>query len=343
MPVKLSNALKEKLGASGVTSSAREYERILAKSTSDDSEGKSSEYEQFNKLYYNLVTDFYEYGWGQSFHFAPRVPGESFRDSLKRHELNLAKALQLAPGMVVADLGCGIGGSLIEIARASGANIVGVNINEYQLQWARRLVEQAGVAHLVDFLLCDFLRVDAADESFDAIYSIEATCCAPDKLSIYGEAFRLLKPGGCFGAYEYCMTDRFDPQNPHHLKVKADIQLGGGLLVIDDAETIRRALVESGFEAVETRDLAIQDGPSIPWYQPLVGSGLSLASFRSSRVGRKVTDSVVKILETLHIAPQGTFHVQKTLNLCADAMVEAGRLGIFTPMYFIHARKPLKE
>ncbi|MYK33771.1 MAG: hypothetical protein F4045_01265, partial [Chloroflexi bacterium] len=29
-----------------------------------------------------------------------------------------------------------------------------------------------------------------------------------------------------------------------------------------------------------------------------------------------------------------------TLNLCADAMAEAGRLGIFTPMYFIHARKP---
>jgi len=26
----------------------------------------------------SLITDFYEYGWGQSFHFAPRNRGESF-------------------------------------------------------------------------------------------------------------------------------------------------------------------------------------------------------------------------------------------------------------------------
>ena len=32
--------------------------------------------------------------------------------------------------------------------------------------------------------------------------------------------------------------------------------------------------------------------------------------------------------------------VSQTLNLCAQAMIDAGRLGIFTPMYFIHARKP---
>ena len=38
--------------------------------------------------------------------------------------------------------------------------------------------------------------------------------------------------------------------------------------------------------------------------------------------------------------PQGTVRVSETLNLCATAMAEAGRLGIFTPMHFIHARKP---
>ena len=46
------------------------------------------------------------------------------------------------------------------------------------------------------------------------------------------------------------------------------------------------------------------------------------------------------MLEALRIAPQGTVRVSETLNLCAAAMAEAGRLGIFTPMYLIHARKP---
>ncbi|MYB83821.1 MAG: hypothetical protein F4X54_03575, partial [Chloroflexi bacterium] len=105
-------------------------------------------------------------------------------------------------------------------------------------------------------------------------------------------------------------------------------------------QTIDDALRAVGFEVLTTRDLAVQTGPSIPWYQPLAGSGFSLASFRSSRVGRKVTDSSLRVLEKVRVVPRGSLRVAQTLNLCADAMVEAGRLGIFTPMYFIHARKP---
>ena len=293
-----------------------------------------------SNLYYNLVTDFYEFGWGRSFHFAPRVPGESFKASLVRHERYLSDALGLRPEMLVADLGCGVGGPLLEIARYSGAKIVGVNSNGYQLERARRFAEEAGLTHLAEFMNCDFLHVDAPDESFDAVYDIEAFCHAPDKLSIYREVFRLLKPGACFGGYQYCLTDRFDAQNPVHLKIKDDIQQGGALLIIDDQQTVDDALRAVGFEVLEARDLALQTGPSIPWYQPLIGSGISFASFRSTRVGRFVTHNTLRALETLRLAPKGTVRVSETLNLCATAMAEAGRLGIFTPMYFVHARKP---
>lgn len=228
----------------------------------------------------------------------------------------------------------------MEIARFSGAKIVGVNSNAYQFERARKLTREAKLSDLADFIHCDFLSVEAPDESFDAAYSIEASCCAPDKVSIYREIYRLLKPGACFGAYEYCMTDRFDPTNPRHVRIKADIQLGGGLLIIDDYQTVDDALRTVGFEVLETRDLTLQTGPSIPWYQPLVGSGISFAGFRSSRIGRSVIRGTLKVLEALRVVPQGSVRVADTLNLCAVAMVEAGRLGIFTPMYLIHARKP---
>jgi sterol 24-C-methyltransferase len=269
MSVKLSKTLKDKLSASGVGSALREYEDRYRSAKGGGLEKRKSDYRQFTDLYYDLVTDFYEYGWGRSFHFAPRVSGESFKESLVRHEQFLADAVGLKPGMVAADLGCGIGGPLLEIARYSGAKIVGVNINAYQLERARRSAEEAGLTQLTDFLHCDFLHVDAPDESFDAVYAIEATCCAPDKVSVYGEAFRLLKPGACFGAYEYCLTDRFDAQDPLHLKIKADIELGGGLLNIDDQQMVDDALRTVGFEVLETRDVSVQTGPSIPWYQPL--------------------------------------------------------------------------
>ena len=340
MSVKLSRVLKKTQETAGVAPTLHEYEERSKKAQSGDLESVRSDYRKFANLYYDLVTDFYEFGWGKSFHFAPRVPGESFKASLARHEHYLAHVLGLRPGMVVADLGCGVGGPLLEVARFSGAKIIGVNSNAYQLERARQLAEEAELTHLAEFMHCDFLHVDAPDESFDAVFAIESTFHAPDKLSIYGEVFRLLKPGASFAAYEYCLTDRFDASNPDHLTIKADIELGGGMHDIDDRQTVDDALRTVGFEVLETRDLSEQTGPSIPWYQPLVGSGLSVASFRSSSLGRFFTHNSLRVLETLRIVPKGTVRVSAALNLCAAAMAEAGRLGIFTPMYFIHARKP---
>jgi sterol 24-C-methyltransferase len=340
LPFKISKTFEDKMSNSGVAPAIREYERRFKAAKSDPSEAKERDYTKYNDLYYNLVTDFYLYGWGRSFHFAPRVPGESLKASIARHQHYMANILGLRPGMVVADLGCGVGGPLLEIARFSGAKVVGVNSNAYQIERARKFSEESGLTHLAEFMHGDFLAVDAPDESFDAVYAIEALCHAPDKVSIYREVYRLLKPGAHFGSYEWVMTDRFDAQNPLHVELKEDVELGGGMVDLDNRLTIDAALRTVGFEVLETRDLAVQAGPSVPWYQPLAGSGVSLASFRSSRIGRWVTTNTLRVLEALRIAPEGSVHVQETLAIGAVALAEAGRLGIFTPMYFMHARKP---
>ena len=264
MSVKLSKTLKDKLRPSGVAETIREYEQRFRKAKRGELEEEEGASDKVTELYYDVVTDFCEYGWGRSFHFAPRVPGESFKASLARYKCYLARVLGLKPGMIVADLGCGIGGPLLEIVRFWGAKVIGINSNGYQLERAKKLAEEAELAHLAEFLHCDFLNIDAPDNSFDAVYDIEATCHAQDKLSVYSEVFRLLKPGAGFGAYEYCLTDRFDAQNPHHLKIMADIELGGSLVNIDDRETVDNALRLAGFEVLETRDLSVQTGPSIP-------------------------------------------------------------------------------
>jgi sterol 24-C-methyltransferase len=69
--------------------------------------------------YYDLATDFYEFGWGTSFHFAPRFRSEALAQSISRHEHFLALRLKLDNGMKVLDVGCGVGGPMMEIARFS--------------------------------------------------------------------------------------------------------------------------------------------------------------------------------------------------------------------------------
>ena len=48
--------------------------------------------------FYDLVTDFYEYGWGESFHFYVMNKEESRQLSCAKHEYKLALKLGLKAG-----------------------------------------------------------------------------------------------------------------------------------------------------------------------------------------------------------------------------------------------------
>ncbi|KAG5180380.1 hypothetical protein JKP88DRAFT_268860, partial [Tribonema minus] len=91
---------------------------------------RQSEYQKMINSFYNLVTDFYEWGWGPSFHFAPRVVGEGFMESIKRAEYHLCSRLGMKPGMRVLDVGCGWGDER-HMCQFSGASIDGITINQY--------------------------------------------------------------------------------------------------------------------------------------------------------------------------------------------------------------------
>lgn len=76
-----------------------------------------------------------------------------FRDStfmqcMSRHEDFLALKLGLKKGMVCLDVGCGVGGPLREIAKFSGAQIVGLNNNEYQVKRCGYLANKYGLDDL---------------------------------------------------------------------------------------------------------------------------------------------------------------------------------------------------
>ena len=56
-----------------------------------------------------------------------------------------------------------------------------------------------------------------------------------------------------------------------------------------------------------------------------------------------MTHCLVSVLEKVGVVPRGTVQVSKLLNLAASAFAESGQLGIFTPMYFALARKPVRS
>ena len=53
------------------------------------------------KSYYTLVSDFFEYGYGPSFHMAPAPAGKSFKDCIRDYEHEVASLLNARPGMKI--------------------------------------------------------------------------------------------------------------------------------------------------------------------------------------------------------------------------------------------------
>lgn len=57
--------------------------------------------ETTTEIFYNLVTDFYEYGWGESFHFAPIYDDKTLQECIAEYEKEAGKMVGAKPGITV--------------------------------------------------------------------------------------------------------------------------------------------------------------------------------------------------------------------------------------------------
>jgi sterol 24-C-methyltransferase len=334
------------LGKDKVHGSISTYENLFegarkGKITSEDSVNKrKDEYRTMVNNFYDLVTDFYEWGWGQSFHFAPRWKGETFMESIKRCEYHLCSRLGMKPGMKALDVGCGVGGPMRNMAIFSGSKITGITINEYQVKIGNKYNQRAGLSHLCESTQGDFQNLPFEDENFDCAYAIEATCHSPDRVRCFTEVARVLKKGGQFAIYDWVVCNNYDKNNKEHVRIKEGIEVGNGLPTLVEPSVITKNLEDAGFEVIEAYDAesGVHSPHQIPWYDTLNGQ-MTLSGFRMTRLGRVCTHTLVTILETLRIAPKGSTRVSALLNATAKDLVDGGKLEIFTPSYFYLARK----
>ncbi|KAF1982301.1 hypothetical protein K402DRAFT_397740 [Aulographum hederae CBS 113979] len=315
--------------------------------TEETREARRQEYASLTRHYYNLATDLYEYGWGSSFHFCRFAYGEPFRQAIARHEHYLAHVMGIKEDMRVLDVGCGVGGPAREIVKFTGANIVGLNNNDYQIERATHYAKKEGLADKLSFTKGDFMQMSFPENSFDAVYAIEATVHAPSLEGIYSQIFRVLKPGGVFGVYEWLMTDAYDNDNPHHREIRLGIEQGDGIANMEKIEVALQAMRAAGFELEMYEDLA--DRPdALPWYWPLSGDFRYLQTIwdiptilRLTKIGRGTVHRFVGILEKFNLAPKGTQKTADSLAVAADCLVAGGREKLFTPMYLMVGRKPM--
>ncbi len=309
----------------------------------NDAAGINERLKNASKLtheYYSLVTDFYLNAWGRMFHFGVRKKGQSFQDSLVQHEFFLADKLQLREGEKCLDIGCGVGGTMLNFARKTKAHITGINNSAYQISKAKQFVKKEGPEENCAFVECDWYKIPLESRRFDKAYTIEASCHAADRREeLFKEIFRLLKPCALFAGYEWTLTDKFQPHNPIHQEIKHGIQIGNALSNLNYPVDVTNALKQAGFEVLECYDRAADCDPETPWYLPLKGESRSLQLIRMSPAGRFFMRNLMQLLEAARVLPKGTVEVARLLNVAGESLVKGGEEKIFTPMLFFLAQK----
>jgi SAM-dependent methyltransferase len=106
------------------------------------------------------------------------------------------KHIPARPGMRILDAGCGSGSMAREIARAaSGSAVVGIDLRDKYVDYARRRAEADGIRNLA-FETGDVRQLHFADASFDIIWTKYLLQWVADPMRAMHEFARVLKPGG---------------------------------------------------------------------------------------------------------------------------------------------------
>jgi SAM-dependent methyltransferase len=98
-----------------------------------------------------------------------------------------------ARGQRVLEIGVGVGTDFIRFVRA-GAIATGVDLTEHAVALVRRRVELEGLEATV--VQADAERLPFEDGAFDRVYSWGVLHHTPDSRRAFGEALRVLAPGG---------------------------------------------------------------------------------------------------------------------------------------------------
>jgi SAM-dependent methyltransferase len=177
----------------------------------------------------------------------------------------VAAALNLAPGQVLVDLGCGRGGYSLELARQAGARLLGLDFSPVAVAAAASRAASTGIAGRAAFCVGDIAATGVRTDAADAVVCIETIMFAGAPLDVFRECHRILAAGGRLVLTCWEATDRAGerlPQWARRLDLKRDLtQAGFEQITITGKPAWRAAerdLYESAIQADADGDLAIE-------------------------------------------------------------------------------------
>lgn len=135
-------------------------------------------------------------------------------------------SLGIEPGMVVADVGAGAGYNTMRLAKRVGktGKVLATDLQPQMLMMLRRNVKQAGVAQVVQPVLCTQTDPKLPESAVDLILMVDVYHEASDPDASLEGWKKALKPGGRIVFVEYRAEDPSVPIKPEHKMSVAQVR-----------------------------------------------------------------------------------------------------------------------
>jgi SAM-dependent methyltransferase len=153
----------------------------------------------------------------------------------------------LKPGMLLLDVGCGIGGPARHFAAEHGVRVTGIDLTEEFVRTAESLTRLVHLNSAASFELGSALAMPFEGESFDGAYMFHVGMNVADKNALFQDVARVLKPRARFSIYDIMRI------GDQPISYPVPWAVSGKTSFVVHIEGYRAALAATGFEVVHER------------------------------------------------------------------------------------------
>ncbi len=150
--------------------------------------------------HYDIASPLYKELWGQHIHHGYWITGKESKEEAAQNLVDLLiQKSGLRRGSKVLDVGCGVGGTSIFLAKEWDCDVTGITISPVQVEMATATAKD--LSNPPRFLVDDANDISVQGQ-FDIIWSVEMISHLRDRDNLFRRASELLKSGG-----KMCITD----------------------------------------------------------------------------------------------------------------------------------------
>ncbi|MDH7444829.1 methyltransferase domain-containing protein [Aquimarina sp. 2201CG14-23] len=226
---------------------------------------KKSNKENLIELYDEATEDYEFWSKGFNMHFGYYIPFKTtlFKRDTMLNEMNNQVFNRLRFNKqhgVVADLGCGIGGTIkYGLRKYPRLHIIGVTLSPFQVREGNKRLQQMNGLILEE----NYCKTSFPSDSFDSAYAIESLCHSGHSIEALEEAYRILKPTAKLVIADAFLKKDAEQLCPGSHYCYNQLCKGWSLEGLGSIQKVKKSLEKTGFKNVKIEDISFRVAPSV--------------------------------------------------------------------------------